>query len=156
MLSVMKIFITTEQKTELERLHDTTRDGRVRDRIKAVLLASEGWSSAIIAQALRLHETTVNHHINEFVNQRKLKPENGGSNSQLSVSQTDSLISHLSLHLFHHTRDIVAYVEQRWAIRFSIPSMNKWLHRQGFTYKKPAGVPHKFSEDKQKDRKSVV
>ncbi|POE03943.1 hypothetical protein BVY05_00860 [Pectobacterium odoriferum] len=42
----MKIFITDEQKAELEHLHDTTRDGRVRDRIKAVLLASEGWTSA--------------------------------------------------------------------------------------------------------------
>ncbi len=28
--------------------------------------------------------------------------------------------------------------------------MNKWLHRNGFTYKKPSGVPHKFSEEKQK------
>lgn len=121
----MKICITDEQKTELEHLHDTTRDGRVRDRIKTVLLASEGWSSAIIAQALRLHETTVNLHINDYVNTRKLKPENRGSASRLNVEQTAHLISHLSLHLFHHTRDIVAYVEQRWAIRFSIPGMNK-------------------------------
>ena len=80
----MKIFITTEQKIELERLHDTTRDGRVCDR-KAVHLASEGWSSAMLAQALRLHETTVNHHINEFVNKRKLKPENGGGLTASSV-----------------------------------------------------------------------
>ncbi len=43
----------------------------------------------------------------------------------------------------------MAYVEQRWAIRFSIPGMNKWLHRQGFSYKKTAGIPHKFSEEKQ-------
>ncbi|KGM27551.1 hypothetical protein KS18_13965 [Photorhabdus luminescens] len=34
----MKIFITSEQKIKLERLHDTTRDGQVRDRIKAILL----------------------------------------------------------------------------------------------------------------------
>ena len=52
MLSNMKIFITEQQKAELERLHDSSRDGRVRDRIKAILLASEGWSSAMIAQAL--------------------------------------------------------------------------------------------------------
>ncbi len=38
----MKIFITSEQKIKLERLHDTTCDGQVRDRIKAILLASEG------------------------------------------------------------------------------------------------------------------
>ena len=62
MLSNMKIFITEQQKAELERLHDSSRDGRVRDRIKAILLASEGWSSAMIAQALRLRlkdETSV-------------------------------------------------------------------------------------------------
>ncbi|MEL7631856.1 IS630 family transposase, partial [Pectobacterium aroidearum] len=146
----MKIFITDEQKAELEHLHDTTRDGRVRDRIKAVLLASEGWTSVMIAQALRLHETTVNQHINDYVNTRKLKPENGGSASRLSIEQTTKLISYLSQYLFHHTHEIVAYVEQRWAIRFSIPGMNKWLHRHGFAYKKPAGIPHKFSEEKQK------
>jgi hypothetical protein len=27
--------------------------------------------------------------------------------------------------------------------------MNKWLHRKGFTYKKPSGVPHKLSKEKQ-------
>ncbi|NKH57899.1 IS630 family transposase, partial [Salmonella enterica subsp. enterica serovar Infantis] len=39
MLLTMKIFITDQQKAELERLHDSSRDGRVRDRIKAILLA---------------------------------------------------------------------------------------------------------------------
>ena len=74
----MKIFITDEQKTELERLHDTSRDKRVCERIKAILLASEGWNSAMIAQALRLHQTTIERHISDYLNHRKLKPENGG------------------------------------------------------------------------------
>lgn len=43
----------------------------------------------------------------------------------------------------------MAYVAQYWGITFSIPGMNKWLHRQAFSYKKTAGVPHKFSEEKQ-------
>ena len=46
------IKLTAEQKIDLEALHDTSRDGRIRDRIKAVLLRSEGWSTAMIAQAL--------------------------------------------------------------------------------------------------------
>ncbi len=37
----MKITLTPQQKLQLEEMHDSTRDGRVRDRIKAVLLASE-------------------------------------------------------------------------------------------------------------------
>ena len=48
----MKIFITDQQKAELERLHGSSRDKRVCDRIKAILLTSEGWSSAMIAQTL--------------------------------------------------------------------------------------------------------
>ena len=146
----MKIFITEQQKAELERLHDSSRDGRVRDRIKAILLASEGWSSAMIAQALRLHQTTIDHHISEFLNKGKLKPENGGSDSKLSAEQTAFLISQLSDNLFHHTRDVIAFVTRTWNIIFSIPGMNKWLHRNGFTYKKQSGVPHKLSEEKQR------
>ena len=146
----MKIFITEQQKAELERLHDSSRDGRVRDRIKAILLASEGWSSAMIAQALRMHQTTIDHHISEFLNKGKLKPENGGSDSKLSAEQTAFLISQLSDNLFHHTRDVIAFVTRTWNIIFSIPGMNKWLHRNGFTYKKPSGVPHKLSEEKQR------
>ncbi|CEK23885.1 conserved hypothetical protein [Xenorhabdus nematophila AN6/1] len=44
MIAPMKINLTNDQKTALELMHDTPRDGRVRDRIKAVLLASEGWT----------------------------------------------------------------------------------------------------------------
>ncbi|CAM3353464.1 transposase (fragment) [Xenorhabdus nematophila AN6/1] len=59
----MKITLTNAQKEALELMHDTTRDGRVRDRIKAVLLASEGWTAQMIAQALRIHESTVSRHL---------------------------------------------------------------------------------------------
>lgn len=104
----------------------------------------------MIAQAIRLHQTTIDHHISEFLNKGKLKPENGGSDSKLSAEQTAFLISQLSDNLFHHTRDVIAFVTRTWNIIFSIPGMNKWLHRNGFTYKKPSGVPHKLSEEKQR------
>jgi hypothetical protein len=39
-MSDMKIFITEQQKAELERLHNSCRDGGARDNIKAILLAS--------------------------------------------------------------------------------------------------------------------
>ena len=52
------------------------------DRIKAILLASEGWSQAMISQALRIHESTVARHLSDYVFSEKLQPENGGSHSQ--------------------------------------------------------------------------
>jgi len=151
MLSPMKMTLTDKKKKELERTHESTRDGRVRDRIKAVLLASEGWSSSMISQALRIHETTVLRHLKDFEQSEKLKPENGGSTSHLSVVQTMALIEHLSTHLYHHTRQIVAYVKAEFKIHYTVSGMNKWLHHNRFRYKKPKGIPRKVDEQKQHD-----
>jgi hypothetical protein len=30
-----------------------------------------------------------------------------------------------------------------------VAGMHKWLHKNGFSYKKPKGVPHKFDAAKQ-------
>ncbi|WP_340619667.1 IS630 family transposase [Xenorhabdus siamensis] len=145
----MKIHLTPDQKHALELMHDTTRDGRVRDRIKAVLLASEGWTAQMIAQALRIHESTVSRHLKDYFSQEKLAPENGGSESHLSARQTAELVDYLTVNLMHTTAHIVAYVQARWQVSFTVAGMTKWLHRQGFSYKKPKGVPHKFDADKQ-------
>ncbi len=44
MICPMKtVTLSPDQKVDLEALHDASRDKRVCDRIKAVLLRSEGW-----------------------------------------------------------------------------------------------------------------
>jgi DNA-binding NarL/FixJ family response regulator len=55
----MKIELSKDQKADLEKRHRVERDGRIRDRIKAVLLCAEGWTGEEIAQALRIHPETV-------------------------------------------------------------------------------------------------
>ena len=42
--------LSAEQKDYLELRHRYEDDGRVRDRIKAVLLKNEGWKNRAIAQ----------------------------------------------------------------------------------------------------------
>jgi len=49
----MKISLTEAQKSTLELQHKSERDGRIRDRIKAVLLNSEGWTQRQIAQCIK-------------------------------------------------------------------------------------------------------
>jgi hypothetical protein len=41
----MKLELSAAEKKALETQHRVERDGRVRDRIKAVLLKSEGWTN---------------------------------------------------------------------------------------------------------------
>lgn len=144
-----EIRLTPEQKVDLEALHDASRDKRICDRIKAVLLCSEGWSTKMIAQALRLHETSIVRHIDDYVNKKKLKPENGGSQSYLSIEQTARIVNHLEKHTYRYSYQIIDYIWETCEIRFSISGLNKWLHQNGFSYKQPKRVPHKFDAEKQ-------
>lgn len=145
----MNVKLTTEQKIALEELQRQSRDHHVRDRVRCVLLSSEGWSTAMIAQSQRIHETTVRRHLNDWLNEQKLGPENGGSQSHLSEEQTQKLRVHLTSHLLPTTLSIIELVDEWWGIRYTVPGMNKWLHRNGFSYRKPAGVPHKYSAEAQ-------
>jgi len=150
MICPMKeIRLTPEQKVDLEALHDASRDKRVCDRIKAVLLCSEGWSTKMIAQALRLHESSIIRHIDDFISKKKLKPENGGSQSYLNTEQTAMIVNHLAENTYRYSYQIVDYIWKVCEVRFSISGLNKWLHQHGFSYKQPKGVPHKFDAQKQ-------
>jgi hypothetical protein len=47
----------------------------------------------MIASSQRIHETTVCHPLNDWLNDDKLKPENCDSDSHLYESQTAKLIT---------------------------------------------------------------
>lgn len=103
----------------------------------------------MISQALRIHESTVRNHLADYTLSEKLKPENGGSQSLLTAEQIAELIAHLTQHTYHHNKQIVAYVLEQYGVQYTVAGMHKWLRKNGFSYKKPKGVPHKFDTAKQ-------
>ena len=145
------IFLTDKEKAQLRSQHKRERDRRICDRIKAVLLFDKGWSIAAIAEALLLSDDAIREHINEYKESKKLKPESGGSVEKLSVEQSEQLEEHLRLHTYLYVKDIIAYVQISWSIAYSVPGMRNWLQRHGFSYKKPALVPGKASEQQQRE-----
>jgi len=145
----MRITLSLTDKKALELRHSKVRDVRESDRIKAVLLSSEDWSVSQISQALRKHETTILRHLSDFQKTQKLKPENGGSQSYLSSEKTGELTDHLLGITYVHVHQIVAYVVKTYSIQYSVSGMTQWLHQNGFSYKQPKGVPHKFNPEKQ-------
>lgn len=145
----MKVVLSFQEKEALETQHKGERDGRVRDRIKAVLLCAEGWTQKQIAQALRIRYETVQDHLDDFKNSKKLKPENGGSQSLLNKDQTSQLISHLEANTYLKVQHICCYVEQAFGVKFTGSGMTKWLIRNNFSYKKPKGTPAKADPEKQ-------
>jgi len=145
----MKITLTEDQKQKLEDQHKTERDSRICDRIKAVLLASEGWTQKQIAQALRIHETTVWGHLKDYLLQEKLKPSSGGSSSKLNEQQTIEILSHLEQNTYPSTKEIIQYVQDTYGVSYTQQGMHDWLIKHKFSYKKPKGVPAKFNKLRQ-------
>ena len=135
--------LSEKKKQELELLHRYEGDRRVCDRIKAVLLKSEGWTNRTIAQALRIHEETVRQHLTDWITDEKLKPENGGSSSKLTDIQSRDLDVHLAETTYTKVIDICAYVEVTFGVRYTISGMTKWLKQHDFSYKHPKSVPAK-------------
>jgi transposase len=131
------------QKDALETQHRVERDGRVRDRIKAVLLKSEGWTNKAIGQALRIHPETVAGHLQDWVQEEKLKPENGGSEGKLNGQQTQALEQHLQEKTYLKVSDICGYAAHTWQVVYTVSGMTKWLQAHGFRYKQPKATPAK-------------
>ena len=72
-------FLDDKERETLKIRHKRERDGRIRDRIKAVLLYDRGWTSQQIAEALLISDQAIRNHIEEYKASSKLRPENGGS-----------------------------------------------------------------------------
>ena len=145
----MGTLLEPEQRQRLLVSHRGERDRRVADRIKAVLLRDDGYSYEQIAEVLFLSDEAIRKHIDDFVRENKLKPENGGSEARLNVEQTVELLAHLDEQIYVDVKDICDYVWAQFGVAYSRSGMTQWLGRNGFSYHKPAPVPAKADKARQ-------
>jgi len=107
------------EKVQLRVQHKGERDGRIRDRIKAILLYDEGWSPQQIAKALLISDQAVRNHVEDYKVSHKLKPENGGSDEMLSEKQSEKLEAYLREHTYLYVKDIAAYVKATFGVIYT-------------------------------------
>ncbi len=137
--------LTTEQIIKLKEQHKATRDKKVCDRIKAVLLINKGYNYNEIAEILLLDDTTIRRHIAEYLEQEKLNNNHNGYNGKLTKIQCDELIAYLQKNTYTDVRPVIHYVLTRYKMYFSRSGMNAWLQQHGFRYKRPHLVPSKHN-----------
>ena len=143
--------LTSSERKNLIHSHKKERDGRVRDRIKAVLAHDDGYTYSEIAKILLLDDETIRRHISDYFSAHKIIPENGGSQSYLNKAETLALKSHLEIKTYLNAKDICAYVKKTFKKVYTVSGMTKWLQENGFRHKKPHGVPAKADLQKQEE-----
>ena len=143
-------FLDKKEKEDLQARHRLERDGKIRDRIKAVLLFDKGWSYEKIAEALLISERSIRNHISEYARSKKLEIQAKGSVEKLKMHEARELIQHLEENTYSCAKDIISYIKVRWQVTYTVPGITSWLKRHGFSYKKPSLVPGKADMESQK------
>ena len=141
--------LSPEERQCLISCHRKERDGKIRDRIKAVLAHDDGYSYSEIARLLLLDDETIRRHTKDYFDKNKLAPENGGSESYLNEAESLQLKAQLSEVIYLYVKDICAFAKDTFKKSYTISGMTKWLHANGFRYKKPDSVPAKANKEAQ-------
>lgn len=137
------------ERANLIVAHKKERDGRVKDRIKAVLLYDGGWTPPRIAEALFIDEGTVRSHLNIYEEEKKLIPTYKGSKPKLNEEESQALCEHLESKIYLKIKDIQIYVAETFQKHLGISTLYDWLKTHNFSYKKPKFVPKNVDPIKQ-------
>jgi transposase len=141
--------LNAEERKYLISKHRSEKNGKVRDRIKAVLAYDDGYCYSEIAKILLLDDETVRRHLNDYFSKKKIQIESGGSQSNLNKERTEKLIAHLEEKTYLHAKEICAYVKKEFGVNYTVSGMIKWLYHNNFCHKKPHGVPAKADVQRQ-------
>ena len=145
-------FLTDKQVVVLKQAHRHTRDKKLADRIKAIVMLHKGFTYTQIAQALMLDEITLRRYVRQFQKQGLdglLEFRYAGGQTRLTVVQERQLKVFLNINTQRTALAVAKYIQNEYATSFSLIGVTKLLHRLGFSFKKPKIVPGKADADSQ-------
>lgn len=147
-------FLSSAERHSLEALQRKERDKRLSDRIRVILLLDAGWTYDQVASAVFLHRTTVQDYYELYTEKGEegfLTLHYSGKACQLDAKQLEQVKDWVRKTTPATALQVVGYIEESFAIQYSLAAVTTLLHRLGFVYKKPLLVPGKADADKQKE-----
>ena len=148
----MESFLKEEQKKELLSELHFERNRKFADRIRVILLLDSGETASDIARFLFLNEGTVRNYEKRYKEGGLEKLVNNyyiGRSSYLSPEEQSKLIVELETKVYPTTKSVIFYVKEKFGVVYTVGGMTTLLHKMGFSYKKPKGVPGKAKMEEQ-------
>jgi transposase len=138
----MNKILNEKERSELLIRHKTERDKRVADRIKAIILHDDGWTSARISEALLINDATIRFYLKTYLEEKRVTPAHKGSSPLLTALESQALAQHLEDQRYTKIKDIQGYVRETFQKELSITTLYQWLKKNNFSYKKPKLMPY--------------
>ncbi|MDR0656520.1 MAG: IS630 family transposase [Treponema sp.] len=147
-----EFYLNDEDRIILEEFHRACLDKKTADKIKAILLLSQGFTYAEIEKILLLDERTLNRYKQLYKSEGidGLVANNyQGSRYKLSDDQIKELQQELDSKIYRTSEEICEYVWKTFKVKHTAQGMVQTLHRIGYSYKKASSVPGKADKEKQ-------
>jgi transposase len=150
----MEIKITDKEKKELLKLHRIFKDKKSCDRIKAIILLSEGYTVTEVSKILLIDDETVRRWKTRYetkTNELEWLEDNYTLYSGKITEEEKQIIEkYVRENIISDSKQIIEYIEEQLSKEYSHDGIVKLLHRMGFEYKKTTMIPSKYDEDAQK------
>ena len=146
--------LSPEQLVELRAAHKAERNRRAAYKINAVILLGTGWTLTEVSEALLLDDETLRSYVEKYRTDglsTLLQTNYAGRRPRLDDKQQKTLCRELDTRIYLTTAAIVAYVKKTFSVQYTISGMTDWLHRLGYTFKKPKLVPGNPDVDAQEE-----
>lgn len=152
---MITISLTPYQRKRLrERLrHPSDLNSKLLPRLQCVLWRDEGRKPKEIVRLLKVDRTTVTAWLNLFRAQGErglLTLRYRGNHRYLKAQQEEALAQKIEDGMFGRLKEIEAWVESRFKVRYSASGMGKLLTRLKLVKKVPGIVPAKADPQTQR------
>jgi len=147
-------FLNKKQRKELLVELRRERERRWADRIRVILLLDQGRSARNIADYLFVDEGSVRNYRKSYEEggiDQLMSDAYAGKCCKLNEEQLVELSQHLQTKIYLGTAAIIRHIEGAYGVSYSAGGITSLLHRLGFSYKKPKGVPGKANRAKQQE-----
>jgi transposase len=136
--------LTNEEVQELRAAHKSAKNKSDAYRINAVILLGSDWSLEEVVDALLLDDETLRNYVSRYKTgglEKLLEHHYKGGLPKLPIEFFVPLMQELDSRIYLTTKDICAYVQDRFEVTYTISGMTALLHRLDYVYKKPKLVP---------------
>lgn len=157
----MELTLTEEEQHELKQMHRREKDGKKRDRIKAILLFSKGYTASQIAEILLVDSNTVTEWKERYEARTEknstewLRMQILGYQGKLSKDEQTQVETYVQANLVVDAKQVIRFIHETFGESYTISGVTEVLHRLGFAYKKTTLVPAKMDIEKQAEFKRL-
>jgi len=146
--------LTDEGKYELKQLHRRTKKNvHDADKIKAILMFSDGYSASEIASVLLLDEDTVRSWIKSYEGGKSvdgwLEKNYLAYTGKLSKEEEEKVNNYVEANVISDSKKVRKFIEENFGKKYSLSGVTILLKRLGFVYKKTTLIPSKYDPIRQ-------